>query len=126
MNYKSISFRMNLDDENERTIYDNLVASAEGYVSISAFLKHVISYYYEMEERRHIVEVVEQAIKDQQCRLESLIRDEISKQGLTILGGLLASMGNVTTEVVTTEPSNLPKEEDVFPESLNGVLSMFE
>lgn len=126
MNYKSISFRLNMDDESERAIYNRLVSSAEGYVSISAFLKHVISCYYETEERRQMVEVVEQVIKDQQYRLESVIRDEISKQGLTILGGLLASMGNVTTEVVTTKPSNLPKEEDVFPESLSGVLSMFE
>ena len=128
MEYKSLSFRLNLDDVEERQFYEKIVHAGNSFTSISAFLKYAVEKYFKEEEIKNISTLVDSGIKHIEQSIQASIKKEIEQQGTALLGGLLSAMGSAETRTETNKikVSELPKEVDEFPEKLNDVLTMFE
>lgn len=128
MEYKSLSFRLNLDDVEERQLYEKIVYAGNSFTSISAFLKYAVENYFEEQEIKNISTLVDSGIKHIEQSIQVSIKKEVEHQGMALLGGLLSAMGSaeIQSESKKIGASELPKEVDEFPEKLNDVLTMFE
>ena len=128
MEYKSLSFRLNLDDVEERQLYEKILHAGNSFTSISAFLRYAVEKYFKEEEIKNISALVDSGIKHIEQSIQVSIKKEIEQQGMALLSGLLSAMGPAETRTETDKigTSELPKEVDEFPEKLNDILTMFE
>lgn len=118
-NQKSVFIRFNMDDRDDRELYQKLVEESGSAVSLTAYVKRVLEEYFSMNIR----------IADRQefhNQMLTAIREEMQSQGMKLVGAMLAGIGTVNLPIPQKE--NVPREAelpelcDALPEELQGVL----
>jgi len=134
--YKSISFRLNLNDESDYELYQRITDASERYSSISAFAKIVFeNYFQELEEKRRSTEKLQSyerivtLLERHTSELQSLITEGIHTEGMKIVGAMLSGMQGslIVADTRSNNKSNtketiMPDETDEIPDDMVGVL----
>ena len=118
-NQKSIFIRFNMDDKNDKKLYQKLTESAGSAASLTAYAKRALEEYLALSIR----------IADRQefhNQMLSVVREEIQSQGMKLVGALLAGIGTVSIPVAHAESDleevELPESCERLPDELSGIL----
>ena len=118
-NQKSIFIRFNMDDKNDKELYQRLTESAGSAASLTAYAKRALEEYLALNIR----------IADRQefhNQMLSVVREEIQSQGMKLVGALLAGIGTVSIPMIQTktdpEEAELPEICERLPDELSGIL----
>lgn len=130
-NMKAISFRLNLEDESDRFLYEQLSVEAERYSSLTACLKDLVDkYLYSSNEKQQWSQLVQVLQINQQQQLEEIkqvILAEMRTQNMELLGALLRgikmgriddnSVENESVKIQNVSTMILPNKEDFVPKT---------
>lgn len=121
---KSIFIRFNMDDKEDKELYQKLSKEAGGSASLTAYVKRSLEEYLSLNIK----------IADRQefhSQMLSAVREEMQTQGMKLVGVLLAGInsgyvlvqqsGTVQNEQKETE---LPEACGELPDKLKGVLDL--
>ena len=118
-NQKSIFIRFNMDDKNDKELYQRLTESAGSTASLSSYVKRVLEEYFDLNIR----------IADRQefhNQMLSVVREEMQSQGMKLVGALLAGIGTISIPMVQTETNpeeaELPEACERLPDELSSIL----
>lgn len=125
MSYKSVSLRLNLEDESERRLYEKIIQSAEFYSSTAGFLKHALVVFYEIQEVQSIQKMLEENLKEYKQEIQRIIQEEVVREGTLILSALLSETSGSANKTESSK-NILPSKSDKIPLELSGVLEMME
>ena len=116
---KSIFIRFNMDDKNDKELYQRLIESAGSTAPLSAYVKRVLEEYFDLNIR--IAE--RQKFHNQML---SIVREEMQIQGMKLVGALLAGIGTVSIPMTQTETdpeeAELPEICERLPDELSSIL----
>ena len=123
-NQKSIFIRFNMDDEADKELYLKLSEGAGSSASLTAYVKRTLEEYHSLNIK----------IADRQefhSQILSAVREEMQKQGMKLVGVLLAGInsGNVLVQQSGTvqneqKETELPEACGELPDELKGVLDL--
>ena len=118
-NQRSIFIRFNMDDKNDKELYQRLTGAAGSSASLTAYVKRVLEEYFTLNIK----------IADRQefhNQMLSVVRDEIQSQGMKLVGALLAGIGTVSIPVTQveadTKEAGLPEVCEKLPDELSSIL----
>ena len=116
---KSIFIRFNMDDKNDKELYQRLTESAGSTASLSAYVKEVLEEYFDLN-----IKIAER--QEFHNQMLSVVREEMQIQGMKLVGALLAGIGTVSIPMVQTEidseEAELPEICERLPDELSGIL----
>ena len=116
---KSIFIRFNMDDKNDKELYQRLTESAGSTASLSAYVKGVLEEYFDLN-----IKIAER--QEFHNQMLSIVREEMQSQGMKLVGALLAGIGTVSIPMVQTEPNpeeaELPEICERLPDELSSIL----
>jgi len=137
--YKSISFRLNLNDEADQELYQRILDEATNYSSVSAYVRIVFDKYFkeldksiEMTAAISTYERMEILLKQHTESMQKLINDNIQAQGMKLVGALLSglqgfSIPDSSYQSIANSPDILlPEEADELPDQMSGVLEFLK
>ena len=118
---RSIFIRFNMDDEADCDLYLKLAEAAGSSASLTSYVKRVLEEHFSVKmEITGRQEFHEQMV--------SVVREEMQKQGMKLVGALLAGIGTVNVTVrqneVMEKGTELPDTCEELPDELSSVLDL--
>ena len=131
---RAITFRLNLTNEKENTVYEKLTSKEHGNISMSAYIKDILLDHFSNEDKEKTL--AESFQKLQECQKKALsdvknvVKEEMQNHDMRVLA-VLASNGSYTPITPTDTQKKgkgmeLPKESKELPEGMDDVLKMFQ
>lgn len=116
---KAVFLRFNMEDMEDRDLYQKLEEGAENAASLTAYAKRVLEEYFGLNIK----------IADRQefhRQMLEAVREEMQNQGMKLVGALLAGIGTVNVTAVQSqavaEEAELPETCGELPGELQGIL----
>ena len=133
-NSRGLTFRINLENEKEKKLYEQLMDKEHGSCSMSAYVKSILFDHFSNEEKQRVL--ADYFHEMQQCQKKALddirktVQEEMHKHDIKMMS-LLISNGNDKNEVPEDKQKKekgmeLPSESKNLPEGMDQVLDMFE
>ena len=118
-NQKSIFIRFNMDDKEDRELYQKLEKGSGSAFSMTAYAKKILDECFRLD-----VKIAER--QEFHNQMLSAVREEMQSQGMKLVGALLAGIGTVNvakteSEVVSRE-TGLQEICEKLPDELSSVL----
>ena len=110
MNYKAISFRLNLDDVNEAELYEKIKLDELKFSTTAGCIKHALAEYYNQD-----------CADKTSNYLETLIRQETDRI-IDRIQNISINQNEYNSDAVLS----LPESTNQLPDQLAGVLDLFE
>ena len=118
-NQKSIFIRFNMDDKNDKELYQRLTESAGSSASLTAYAKRALEEYLALNIR-----IAER--QEFHNQMLSVVREEMQAQGMKLVGALLAGISTVSIPMTQTETdpeeAELPEICERLPDELSSIL----
>ena len=116
---RSIFIRFNMDDEADCDLYFRLAEAAGSSASLTSYAKRALEEHFSVKmEITGRQEFHEQMV--------SVVREEMQRQGMKLVGALLAGIGTVSVSVrpneVEERGTELPDTCEELPDELSSVL----
>lgn len=136
-NYKAVSFRFNMDVEEDKKLYGQLSAMADGYTSLSACMKSIVAEYFSVidtvKAQNDFYAFFLEKYKDLNQELINNMREEFQLQSAKILGALVSGMSinSSNLNIAKVEESSFSKEKqlpdisETVPDALEDFLNKF-
>lgn len=116
---KAVFLRFNMEDMEDRDLYQKLEEGAGNAASLTAYAKRVLEEYFSLNIK----------IADRQefySQMLEAVREEMQSQGMKLVGALLAGIGTVNVTAVQSEAvageAELPETCEELPEELQSIL----
>lgn len=120
-NQKSIFIWFNMDDKEDRELYQKLEKGVGSTVSMTAYAKRILDEHFRIN-----VKIADR--KEFYDQMLSAVREEMQLQGMKLVGALLAGIGTVnvskTEDEIISDKTDLPEICDELPDELSGVLDL--
>lgn len=118
---RSIFIRFNMEDDTDCDLYLKLVEAAGSSVSLTSYVKRVLEEHFSIK-----IEITgRQEFHEQML---SVVREEMQKQGMKLVGALLAGIGTVNVPVrqneIEEKGTELPDTCEKLPDELSDVLNL--
>ncbi len=113
---KSFSFRLNLDIESERKLYEDILSETRKYQSNSAFMKAAIDQYFKVKWEQAVVEALEASNKARMEEITRFLKEELTEQFMSLTGALTRVVGSGTGDL--NETNALPLGSEILPEGV--------
>ena len=129
---KTISFRLNLDDEADKKIYLRLQDEFSKYGTESSCIKAIVSNYFadidNARKEQDFMTLQTEMQRQFQYEVCEIIKDEMAKEGMKLVGALLSGLGeNARLDIPCSEKEEaLPSATEEFPDNLNFLLNQYE
>ena len=118
---RSIFIRFNMDDEADCGLYLKLTEAAGSSSSLTSYVKRVLEEHFSVK-----MEIIGRQEFHEQ--MVSVVREEMQKQGMKLVGALLAGIGTVNVSVrqneVIENGTELPDTCEELPDELSSVLDL--
>ena len=118
---KAVFLRFNMEDMEDRDLYQKLEEGAGNAASLTAYAKRVLEEYFSLNIK----------IADRQefySQMLEAVREEMQSQGMKLVGALLAGIGIVNIPAQQPErvfgEAELPDVCGGLPEELRGILDL--
>ena len=133
-NKQAITFRLNLENEKERKLYEYLISKEHGDISVSALIRNILlEYFMNLEKKKTLEEAFQKMqyyYKKTLVEIKNMVKEEMQNHDMRVLA-VLASNGNYTSINLADmqkkgKGMELPKESKELPEGMESVLKMFQ
>ena len=118
---RSIFIRFNMEDEADCDLYLKLAEAAGSSVSLTSYVKRVLEEHFSVK-----MEIIGRQEFHEQ--MVSVVREEMQKQGMKLVGALLAGIDTVNVTVrrneVMEKGTELPDTCEKLPDELSSVLDL--
>ena len=118
---RSIFIRFNMDDEADCDLYLKLVEAAGSSSSLTSYVKRALEEHFSVK-----MEITGR--QEFHGQMLSVVREEMQKQGMKLVGALLAGIGTVSTSSVrdkmVSKETELPEVCGELPDELSSVLNL--
>ena len=118
---RSIFIRFNMDDEADCELYLKLAEAAGSSSSLTSYVKRALEEHFSVK-----MEIIGRQEFHEQ--MVSVVREEMQKQGMKLVGALLAGIGTVNVTVrrneVMEKGTELPDTCEKLPDELSSVLDL--
>ncbi len=113
---RSFSFRLNMDVESERKLYEDILSEISKYPSNSAFMKAALDQFFKAKWEKDVVEALEASNKARMEEVARYLKEELTERFMSLTGALMRVIGSDTCNA--SEPNALPLGSETLPEGV--------